>query len=122
VGIYEFTLPNKRWLSKEDFYDLIEENQLSLCLRGEGIAIAYEVFLEWIKQKKISFEELLIMKKEEMQCYLTQTGIYGLIYLAEYWLCKSPGYSKKHKTLLRAQYRVYNQSRQIVRAFSPLKK
>lgn len=119
VDIYEFTLSDKRWLCKEDFYYLIDENKMDLCMSGgEEIIYSYKTFLDWLSQNKFSFEELLVKKRDEIQCYFTNTGIYGLIHLAEYWLSKSRKYAKTHKALLYANCRIYNKGNQSLKAYS----
>jgi hypothetical protein len=86
-----------------------------LCLRGEGIYIAYSVFEDWLKQSEKSLEELYVEKMNTFCCYLTNTSINGLLLLAEQWILTR---GKKHRDKkIYSDYQLFNKSEQWLKSF-----
>lgn len=99
----------------KSFYRFIDFYKYELCLRGEGVFIAYSIFEKWIQQNDKSLEELYVEEMNYSQCYFTNTGIIGLLSLANQWILTR---GKKHKTkIIYANCKVFNNSGQWIKSF-----
>jgi len=97
------------------FYRFIDLHKSELCLRGEGVIIAYTVFEEWLQQNDKSLEELYVEKMNQLECYFTNTGILGLLALAKQWITtRGKKYNDKK---VYADFKILNKSGQWIKSF-----
>jgi hypothetical protein len=78
----------------KSIYRFIDLHKNELCLRGEGVFIAYSIFEKWLQQNDKSLEELYVEEMNSSERYFINTGIIGLLLQAEQWISTR---GKKHK-------------------------
>lgn len=99
----------------QSFYRFVDLHKEELCLRGEGVFIAYSIFEKWLQQSDKSLEEMYVDKMNILQCYFTRMGINGLLLLAEKWIATR---GKKHANKkLYANCNIINRAGQWLKSF-----
>ena len=81
----------------KNFYKLIEKNDIL----AEEQSLAYNTFLKWLSNYKLSYEEILIIQAEQ-NGYFSNESIWCLLRLAEDWISKTIKY-ENYKSLIWAK-------------------